>query len=156
MKIEIDQSGKIEDTSRLTVLAFSNNKNGVVLILAIDKKILQNFFRRINKPRIFTYLSFSVLVYILIKNHISNGCSIIIDREYPGYEKFISEKLREFIQDNTKIKDFRIYTYEITRKSNAHSLAWKAYNQRDKRNIRKIKAQDIIKIIEKNLKSGST
>lgn len=156
MKIEIDQSGKIENTSKLTVLTFSNDKNGSVVILAKDKKMLQSYFRRIDKPRLFAVLGFTVLVFILIKSYLANGCSIVIDREYPGFEDFISQKLREFIKEGTKIKDFRIYTQEITKKSRAHILGSFIYKTRDRRDIKKVQSREIIRIIEKNLKSGST
>ncbi|MBD3279668.1 MAG: hypothetical protein GF390_03080 [Candidatus Pacebacteria bacterium] len=42
MKLEIDQSGKVEYTSHDTVLAFSNGKQGSIFLPAKDKKILLN------------------------------------------------------------------------------------------------------------------
>lgn len=39
MQIEIDQSGKIEDTRKDTVLAFSNGKNYSILIPAEVKRL---------------------------------------------------------------------------------------------------------------------
>ena len=51
MGIEVDQSGKIEATSRLAVLAFSNDKSGAVLLSAKDKRRLQERFRKIGTSR---------------------------------------------------------------------------------------------------------
>ena len=59
MKIEIDQSGKIENTSRLTILAYSNKTSKSILITAKDKKTIQSLFRRINQPKIFIYKLFT-------------------------------------------------------------------------------------------------
>lgn len=41
MKIEIDQSGKIEDTSKHTFLAFSNSEHFVLKISGTEKRKLQ-------------------------------------------------------------------------------------------------------------------
>lgn len=46
MKIEIDQSGKIEQTSELTVIAFSNGKSATIMISASE---IQKKFRKIGK-----------------------------------------------------------------------------------------------------------
>jgi len=156
MRIELDQSWKIEDTQRPTVLAFSNLKEGVIIILSREKKLVQKYFREIEKPRLFTYLSFTVLVYLLIKNNLKNGDQIIIDREYPGYERFIKQKLNEIILENTKIKDINISISLIGKKSKAHILAYSGFKTKSKSRIKKIFAREIIGIIKKNLKSGST
>jgi len=63
MKIEIDQSGKIEDTSKNTIIAFSNGKFKSIFISAREKRELQKFFRRIGKPRIFVYRVFAILIF---------------------------------------------------------------------------------------------
>lgn len=156
MRIEIDQSGRIEYTNKPTVLAFSNAKSGLTIILSREKKLVQKFFRQIGKPRLFAYLTFAAGIYILIRNTIKNRDQIIIDREYPGYEKLIAQKVKALIMDNTKIRDISISTGQIGKKSKAHDLAWHEYT-RIKRNgkIKKISAPELIKIIKQNLKSGS-
>ncbi|MCX6810253.1 MAG: hypothetical protein NTY30_00740 [Candidatus Berkelbacteria bacterium] len=52
MKIEIDQSGKIEETGKPTVIAFSNGKSASIIISAKDKKLVQTVFRKIGQPKI--------------------------------------------------------------------------------------------------------
>jgi hypothetical protein len=157
MRIEIDQSWKVEDTQKPTILAFSNSKTGVIIILSREKKLIQKYFREIRKPKLFTYLSFVVLVYLLIKNNLSDNDCLVIDREYPGYEKFIKQKLNEIIIQNTKVKDISVSTEMIGKKSKAHILAYKGYKMKSKIGIKKVLAKDIIRIIKTNLKkSGST
>ena len=63
MRIEIDQSGKIENTNKNTIIAFSNNKFKSIFISAKDKREIQKFFRRIGKPRIFVYKTFAILIF---------------------------------------------------------------------------------------------
>ena len=45
MKIEIDQSGKIEQTSIITVVGYSNDSKDTISITATEKGKLQKWFR---------------------------------------------------------------------------------------------------------------
>ncbi len=49
MRIEIDQSGKIENTNKPKVIAFTGDKNKSLIIFAGEKQKLQKHFRRIGK-----------------------------------------------------------------------------------------------------------
>ena len=156
MRIEIDQSGRIEYTSKPTVLAFSNSRNGLIIILAREKKLVQKYFRQIGKPRLFAYMTFAAAIFLLTKNIVRNRDQLIIDREYPGYEKFIGRKVKECILSQTKIRDIGISTTQIGKKSKAHDLAWHEYTkQKRDGKIKKISARELIRIIKRNLKSGS-
>ena len=42
MKIEIDQSGKVEETNKPTVIGFSNSLQRTILITAKEKQKLQD------------------------------------------------------------------------------------------------------------------
>lgn len=127
MKIEIDQSGKIEDTNKNTVIAFSNHKFKSIFISAKNKREIQKFFRRIGKPRIFVYKTFAILIFLLIKNNLKEISQIIIDEEYPGKSPLIKNFL---FQEVRKIKPSfskqDIVFYRIGKKSRAHFLAYGA------------------------------
>ena len=83
MQIEIDQSGKIENTHKPTVVGFSNNKNKTVIILATEKQKLQKYFRKVKKPHVFKYKVFAILIFVLLKKeHIER---MTIDTEYLGH-----------------------------------------------------------------------
>jgi len=155
MRIEIDQSGKIENTNRPTVVGFSNKESGIILITPKDKKAIQKYFRGIGKPKLFIYITFVALVFCLLKNHIKNRDQIIIDREYPGYEKLIAKKFRELVQKKLKTEDFTVTISQIGKKSRAHDLAWKQFHSRSHENVNKVKLELILRIIKTNLKSGS-
>lgn len=157
MKIEIDQSGKVEYTSNPTVLAFSNSKSGVLIIKTEEKRIVQRFFRKMGEPRLFAYLCFAAGIFILIKDKLNNRDSIVIDREYPGYEKLIVNKVKEFIKENTNLKEIHVTVDQIGKKSKAHILAYSfSRKKRYDLSVKRILAKDIIRIIKVNLKSGST
>jgi hypothetical protein len=157
MRIEVDQSWKIEFTNKPTILVFSNAKSGSIIIPSREKKLIQKFFRQIDKPRLFIYLTFAAAIYVLIRKCIKNRDQIVIDREYAGYEKLICQKLREFINENLKLKDISISTYSIGKKSPAHLIAYSLKRNRDHKIVAKrVFARDIIRIVKRNLKSGST
>lgn len=156
MRIEIDQSWKIEDTQKPTILAFSNSKSGAIIILSREKKLIQKYFRKIGKPRLFAILSFTALIYLLVKNELKNGDHIEIDKEYPGYEKLIKQTLSAMIIENTKVKDVHISSTLIGKRSKAHIIAYTGFKKRSKLGIKKVSAQNIISIIKRNQKSGST
>lgn len=154
MRIEIDQSGKIENTNRATVIAFSNNKNDILVILSKDKKAIQRYFRKQGKPKLFIYLTFIALIYVLIVSHLKNRDQIIIDREYPGYEKLITSTIRKMIE-NSNIREVTVSVHQIGKKSKAHDLAWKELQKRSHQNVRLISSNKLIRVIETKIKPGS-
>jgi len=155
MKIEIDQSGKIENTNRSTVVAFSNKIVGVLVITAKEKKSVQKYFRQIGKPKLFIYITFIALIYYLIRKHIKDGDQMVIDREYPGYEKLITSSLKRWFKEKSNIDNITITTAQIGKKSRAHDLAWKEFQLKSHKLEEKISAEKLIKIIKAKLKSGS-
>lgn len=128
MRIEIDQSGKIENTNRLTVIAYSNDHKKSILITAKDKKIIQSVFRKIGQPKIFIYKLFAVLIFVLIRDSLRKINQIIIDREYVGYENLIKKFIIEIAKHNgKKIEGGIIHFYSIKKKSRAHKIAISIY-----------------------------
>lgn len=136
MRIEIDQSGKIEKTSKLTVIACSNSQSRSLLVSANDKKVIQNIYRKFGQPKIFRYKLFAILIFVLIKDIIRPSDVIVIDREYLGYEKLI----REFLFEISQKKGIKIHKENITfgwigKKSKAHVKAISSY-QSEKADIK--------------------
>lgn len=143
MKIEIDQSGKLEDTHKPTVVGFSNKVNKTVIISSIEKQKLQKYFRKIGKSRQYIYRTFAILIYYLIKdkNKISQ---IIIDQEYPGQEALIKGFLLEYLDiSKIKIDKKSIYFDEIGKSAKIHGIVWSAYT--NKKADFKLSAKDILK-----------
>lgn len=125
MDVEVDQSGKIENTSKNTVIAFSNKIFGSIFISAKDKREIQKIFRGAGKSRIFVYKLFVILIFLLIKKHLKKIDHIIIDDEYPGkgclIKSFLFQEIKkrnpDFLADNIIIK-------RIGKKSRAHYIAY--------------------------------
>ena len=125
MQIEIDQSGKIEETNKDTIIAFSNGIKQSVRIHRRTKRRLQETFRTYGKPRLFRFRVFACGVYILIKNYLSKINQIVIDTEYIGNEKLIKEMIIEIANSEPIKNDLRqkIVFKRIGKNSSAHILA---------------------------------
>lgn len=125
MKIEIDQSNKIEQTNKDSVVSFSNNIFGCVLIRAKDKREIEKVFQRTGKPKIFVYKLFAILIFILIKEHLRKIDEIVIDKEYPGKDNLIKSFLmREIKKVRPDFLPQAIIFKQIGKKSRAHFVAY--------------------------------
>lgn len=123
MKVEIDQSGKIEDTSKNTVLAFSNKIWSAIVIPAKVKRQMQEIFRRRGKPRIFVLRTFSAGVVLLIKDYQKQITDVQIDTEYSGHEAVIKDIIVQMLREQN-VSEPNIYFGRIGKKSMAHHRAY--------------------------------
>lgn len=145
MKIEIDQSGKIELTSKKTVIAYSNHISLSIEISAREKQKVQKYFKSINKPKLYYYRTFAILIYLLIKSRLRSLNQIIIDTEYPGQSAIIKNVLLGLIRKNTDFDKNKIMFHQIGKKSNAHATANKVF-KKGRADI-KVTSNDILKYI---------
>lgn len=125
MKVYIDQSGKVEDTAKVTVVAFSNKKNGSLLISAKEKREIQKVFRELGKPKMFTLQVFSTLVYLLIEKFKLEKHLIVIDLEYKGREDLIKSYIIQLGRQRKKVNIDKsdLFFEMVGKSSNAHKLA---------------------------------
>jgi len=123
MKHEVDQSGKVEKTNKDTILAFSNDIQYSIRIPGKVKRKLKQKFRKQNRIRLFVYRIFAAGIVLLIKNHLRKINVLIIDREYPGHEKWITNMILEMLK-RMRRKQPDIRFSQIGRKSNAHYVAY--------------------------------
>lgn len=149
MHIQIDQSGKIEDTTVDTVLAFSNGKNKSVFIGKKEKREVQEFFRQNSKGNIFVFKTFAILIFLLIKNDLLKIQHIAIDLEYTGKNYLIKDYLLREIRESRSFDKRDIDFIQIGRKSKAHETAINVFRKRKKPDIVVLKS-DIVKFLTKN------
>lgn len=135
MKIEIDQSGRVEYTSHDTVIAFSNKKKRAIFIEAKDKREIQSIFRKMGKGQLFVIRLFTILIFILLKKE-KEVKEIIIDIEYPGWnaqiKNYLLVDLRKF---GIKLDPNQISFSRITKKSEAHWHAYRVFKKERKPEI---------------------
>lgn len=121
--IYVDQSGKVEYTSKHTVVAYSNGKKSAITIKAKDKRVVQDYFRKNGRGQIFVFWLFSYLIYVLIRD--ADFKEVTIDTEYPGKSDLIKNYIMgHFLKHGKKISPSSIHFHEIGRKCEAH---WHAY-----------------------------
>lgn len=144
MHIEVDMSGKIEQTNEDTVVVFRNDEQYSVLLKKKIKVEILTKYR--NKYRDIHYRLFAILIYYCIRNYLSKVRSITIDIEYEGREEDIKrnllrviwkdapdfdKKLIKFsrIGKHAKIKDFWCpeNSKNFLGKSNAHRIAYQTF-----------------------------
>jgi hypothetical protein len=138
VRIEIDQSGKIEDTAKSTIVAFTNSSNYVIKITSKTKRRLQEIFRRKGQIRLFIYRTFATLIFLLIKKHLKRISLVVIDLEYPGKEKVIKDIVLEYLRIE-ELKEPRISFKRIGNKPKVHYLAHDVF-------VGKKRADEVIKL----------
>lgn len=126
MRYEIDQSIKIEQTQKDTVIGISNHNSYTVLISRAIKRKLQKEFRRQNKPRLFVYRTFIASVVLLLQRaKINKRVSIGIDVEYKGQDKILTSMFYEMWEkSSTDGPSPEIKFAHIGKRSPAHKISY--------------------------------
>lgn len=146
MRYEVDQSGKIEDTNKLTIVAFANGKTRTLKISGVEKQKLIRSMRVLDHPKkTFIYKAFAGLVFLLLKNQKVE--EVVIDREYPGHEATIKVVLTQLFAKFGKEKP-EIGFAKITKKSPAHEIALETFRGRRKPDL-VVKAKEVLKLFYK-------
>jgi len=124
--IEIDQSGKIEQTNQATILALSNGQRFSVIISAKTKRRLQQDFRYRGKPRLFVLRTFAACLTLLLRHaQINNTQVITIDEEYSGNDIVLKKMISEMWDRTPNICERPSLLFKrIGKHSPAHSLAY--------------------------------
>ena len=129
MHIEVDQSGKIEQTAVNTVLAFSDGEQCALLIPAKVKRQALAYLRDREKSRRSSILLvFSAALFLLLKEIAEQITLVIIDREYEGHEATIRGRLLQLLREaDLQVHADAIAFGSVGRKSEAHYLAWRVH-----------------------------
>lgn len=134
MRIEIDQSGRFEYTRQHTVLAFSNGRQGTILIPTKTKRACIEHMRNrdIKPPRQQTML-FATALYLLLTDTIDASTTIVIDKEYFGNEGLIKSHLMNLLRRAGKrVESDQIQFTLIGKASAAHHLVLATFREQQK------------------------
>ena len=125
MKIEVNQSNKIEQTSKDTIIGLANEKSFTILINRKIKRKLQEGFRRQGKPRLFSYRTFVGGIILAFKYAKIKPSEVVIDEEYPGKEKMLHSMFLE-MWGRIFGKAPEVSFERIGKKSKVHGVCYKA------------------------------
>lgn len=132
MIIEIDQSNKIEETNKNTIIGMSNGKAFAVLIKGRAKRKLKEEFRKAGKQNLFKFRVFIAGVVLMIKYSGLKGISeVVIDEEYTGKDNMLRSMFLEMWKRYFE-KAPIVRVDNIGRKSGAHAAAYLAMKGRNK------------------------
>jgi hypothetical protein len=141
MRVEIDQSGRVEDLSSGTAVAFTNGCSGAIYITAGEKRIVTRYLKsKIVFFQNYAPLFFAALVCLLI-NRKPFG-SILIDEEYTGKFSIIEKKI---VGQFGASKVVNIAFGRIGKRSPAHNLAINTLRNKG-RGAARISAKNVIRL----------
>ena len=147
-KVEIDQSIRVEELTKDTIVGIANKQVSFTLIIPRRaKRVLYEEFRRQGKPKKFAPYVFAVAVSEALQRAPFHSSDIVIDIEYPGYEREILQIVKQ------RHPEIEIYFTSIGKKSPAHFAAYGVYKGR-KNTDQKISTTKLLKLIEET-KNGS-
>lgn len=146
MIYQIDQSGKVEDTKKLTIVAFANGRIKSLKISAREKRKLVKAMRILDFPKkTFIYKIFAGLVFLLLKGEKIEEA--VIDKEYPGHEATIKNIIVQLFR-KTKRKPPEISFATISKQSNAHKAALEVFRGKRKADIA-VQSKEVLKLFYK-------
>ena len=147
MKIFIDQSGKVEYTSHPTIVAYSNGYQKSIYISTKDKQEILHVFREVEKPDMFTFRTFGILMAILVEKDINKITSIIIDIEYPGNEDLIKDTFLQSLRKKGITFDRSLIHFaQIGKKHQCHKTAIEVFRGNKKPDIA-VSAKKVLEFI---------
>jgi hypothetical protein len=125
MHVEVDQSVKLENTAKATVIALANGKTHIIVIPASVKVVCIERLRSrgIESFRQITML-FATSLYLLLKEHMGELQQIVVDVEYQGHTEFIKSHLMNlFRRDGLIVRSDQIVFAHVGKESPAHKTA---------------------------------
>jgi hypothetical protein len=147
MNILVDISGRIEQTNKCSVLAYSNGHSKSIYISSKSKKKLQELFKKANKPRMFVIKTYVALLFLLLFEDLESIISVTIDQEYEGHEVLVKGLLIELIRKNGKYFEKGKIQYSLVGKSsNCHMIAISTFRGDRKPDII-VSYEDIVKLM---------
>lgn len=144
MSYQIDQSGKIENTSKNTYLALANSKTKVIKISSTEKRKLIQMIKELRRPhRTYIFQIFAALVFLVLKD--VKLSDVIIDTEYSGHQASIKEVLIQLFQRFEKESPEINFGF-VGKKSNAHLAAIEAFRNERQVNLT-VLAEDLLTLL---------
>ncbi|MCX6783741.1 MAG: hypothetical protein NT141_01550 [candidate division WWE3 bacterium] len=126
MRIEIDQSWKIEKFDKATIIAFSNGTKGSVRISQRAKReafaLLESHY---GKSTLNIFRIFAAVITLLLEKYKLQPNRIVIDEEYSGNGDLIIKYIKSSLSD-----EIDIVSGNIGKSSRAHVEAYEVFKKK--------------------------
>lgn len=143
MTYQIDQSGKIEDTTKVTVIALANGNHKSLRIGAGEKQKLIQSLRTMTFPKhTYIFKIFAALIFLLIKDE--RVKTVLIDQEYKGNEATIKNILIQLFR-RFDLEEPEVEFGLVGKKCNAHRVAIATLRQEQKPDLI-VGAKEVLKL----------
>lgn len=131
MQIEIDQSGKIEQTNVDTIIGLSNDIQISIVLPRKLKRFLKHLFRERHEMKLFSVQIFSFCLAKLLTLYPS-AKKVIIDTEYTGHDGLIKKLIESYLLKMKVNKNIPITFGYVGKSSRADDLCRKVGNKKIK------------------------
>ena len=149
MRVEIDQSGKLEQLNTPTIVAYANGKSGATrLTAAAKRRILHQLRRSLVPEKEVEAIWFAVVIFLLVKD-LPQTATLVIDQEYTGKEKIVEQSLTKLLQQQSSGRwRGSIRFQRIGKHSPAHRLAWRARRGLSNIEVTKLSEDEVLKFLK--------
>ncbi|MEK7163728.1 MAG: hypothetical protein AAB768_01130 [Patescibacteria group bacterium] len=144
MKVEIDQSGRIEQLDTNTIIGYANGHSDAVEIqVSTKRKLKQQLSSRLYPNRDLPAVIFAVCIFILIFKNLKIT-AIDIDEEYSGKEEIITKTLDKLLKSTKHPTYITIRFRRIGKNSPAHYLVWNLHREKRNPKYRRLLLSEIL------------
>ena len=125
LRLHVDQSSKVEQTNKPTVVAYSNEEQWAIEVPArVKRGVLIELREKGRSRRASVQLVFAALLAVLLRDIAGHADIILIDNEYTGQERAIKGQLLRFLDNLGVHAEPEVLRFGfIGKKSSAHELA---------------------------------
>jgi hypothetical protein len=147
MKIEIDQSGKIEATGQHTVVA--DSFGNAVEIAAVSKRHLLSLFRAKGEPNMFFTKTFALLVALTIQKSFHPSHYYLVDTEYIGWDDVIKTWIFRYLKRlNCSMDRQNLVFGYVGKGSSSHTYAYNTYKRKRTKKVAVVKRIPLTRLLQ--------
>lgn len=151
MRVEVDQSGRVEDLTMNTVVGLSNDHTSSVFVSAGTKREIVKFLKSKISSSDYAPLFFSILIFFLLREEKLK--TVLVDEEYTGKDEYISGIVKGFFE-NSKKHCPEIIFGRIGKHSRAHALVIGIHRTKGRGSV-KINLSQVVKLFPKKVAGTS-
>jgi hypothetical protein len=131
MHVDVDMSGRIEETNKPTALGLANGISVSVAMTAAQKRRAIAALKKLRPEQdvnLLHLLVFTGLLYYLLRPVMEQLTLVTIDLEYPGHDAVIKNRVITLLRNaGISVEKDQLTIGQVGKKSPAHELAYAVY-----------------------------